>query len=127
MFTVTGKLSGKSVVKSGQSEKGTWRIIQFLIKKTRNKKMETIPFTAKGKLADKIDDIILGEKISVRFFIEGNKYGDKYFTNCIAVEVEKYVKKDKYKYGSVSFGNELYYDQTENLIKDNNLFNQKTQ
>jgi hypothetical protein len=125
MFIVTGKLSGKSVVKSGQSENGTWRIIQFLIKKTRNKKLENIPFTAKGKLAEKIDGILLGERITIRFFIEGSKYGDKYFTNCIATEVEKYVKKDKYKYGSVSFGNDLYNDETENLLKDNNLFNQQ--
>jgi hypothetical protein len=50
-----------SVHSNGEDEleKGTWRIIQFLIKKTRNKKIETIPFTAKGKLADKIDAAIM--------------------------------------------------------------------
>jgi hypothetical protein len=125
MFIVTGKLSGKSVIKSGQYENGTWRVIQFLIKKTRNKKPELIPFTAKGKLAEKIDSIAIGEKITISFFIEGSKYGEKYYTNCIATEVEKYIRKDKYKYGSVSFGNEQYEDKNDELRIDNNLYNQK--
>lgn len=125
MFVVTGKLSGKSVVKYGQSEKGSWKIIQFLIKKTRNRKLENIPFTAKGRLAEKIDSIALGEKVTIKFFIEGNKYNDKYFTNCIATEIDKYIKKEKYKYGSVSFGNEVYEDKSDYLLIDNNLFNQK--
>ena len=126
MFIVTGKLSGKSVVKYGQSERGAWKIIQFLVKKTKNRKPITIPLTAKGKLAEKIESIALGEKITVNFFIEGNKYNDKYYTNCIATEVEKYIRKDKYKYGSVTFGNEVYEDKNDYLLIDNNLFNQKT-
>ncbi len=125
MFVVTGKLSGKSVVKCGQSEKGSWKIIQFLIKKTKNRKPINIPLTAKGKLAEKIESIALGERITVKFFIEGNKYNDKIYTNCIATDVDKYIKKDKYQYGAVRFGDEVYEDKNDYLLIDNNLFNQK--
>lgn len=127
MFVTSGKLSGKSIIKTGRYENGTWKVIQFLIKKTRNRKAVNIPFTAKGKLAEKIESIALGEKITVRFFVEGSKYGDKYYTNCIAIEVDKYIKKDKYQYGSVGFGDETYEDKNDYLQIDNNLFNQKNE
>ena len=120
MFIVTGKLSDKSIMKTGVSEKGIWKIMTFLIEKTRKRKPLKIPFTAKGKLADKINDIAIGEKITIRFFIEGKKYNDKYFTDCVAIEIDKFVSKPKYQ---VSFGEQVYNEQTCEFVKDNNLFN----
>jgi len=50
MFIVTGKLSNKSNIKTGVSEKGAWKIINFLIEKTRKRKPIKIPITAKEKI-----------------------------------------------------------------------------
>ena len=115
MFVVTGKLSNKSIVKTGVSEKGSWKIINFLIQKTRKNKPIKIPIIAKGKLAEKIDSIALGEKVVVRFFIEGKKYNDKYFTDCIAIDIDKFVPKSKIISG-------MYKDNDFEFLKDNTLF-----
>ena len=123
MFTVTGKLSNKSMMKTGVTEKGTWRVINFCIEKTRRRKPIKIPITAKGGLAEKIESIAIGEKITIRFFIEGKKYNDRYLTDCIAMEVEKYVPKAKY--GQVSFGEQTLNENEFEFSKDNSLFNQK--
>ena len=122
MFTVRGKLSNKSLVKSGVSERGTWQIIQFLIEKTKNKKPIFIPVIAKGKLADKIDETPIGEKIKVEFYIEGKPYNGKYFTDCIATSIEKYVPKKKWIHGQVTFGNEVFDDTSLHLEKELHLF-----
>jgi hypothetical protein len=116
MFIVNGKLSDKSFVKTGVSENGAWKIIHFLIEKTRKRKPIKIPLVAKGKLAEKIESIALGEKIVVNFFIEGRKHNDRYFTNCVATEIDKYVRKSRYKYE--------YKDSDFEFNKDYNLFNE---
>ena len=124
MFVVTGKLSGKSFIKQGVSEKGAWKIITFLIDKTRNRKPIKIPITAKGKLADKIEQIPAGEKLVVRFFIEGKKYNDKYFTECVAYEIEKYVPKAKYRgYFNANAFTEREDERDFEFGKDLTLFN----
>jgi len=120
MFTVVGRLSNKSLVKSGVSENGAWRIIQFLVEKTRRGKQIKIPITAKGKLAELIDGIALREKITVRFFIEGKEYKGKYYTDCVAIEIEKYTPKAKFQYAS-SIGKEPTELDFE-LTQDNHLF-----
>jgi hypothetical protein len=122
MFTVTGKLSNKSLIKSGVSEVGAWKIVVFIIEKTRNRKPIKIPFTAKGKLAIKIDDIPIGEKITVDFYIEGKKYNERYYTDCVATSVDKYVPKKKYVHGQVSFGDDVFSDNSEFLGRDIHLF-----
>jgi hypothetical protein len=111
-------------MKSGITENGTWKVITFLIEKTRRKKPIKIPFVAKGKLAEKVESIVVGEKLTIRFYIEGKKYNDKYFTDCIAIEIDKFVTKSKYQFGSIAFGNEVFEDGHHELQKDNNLFNQ---
>jgi len=125
MFVVTGKLSNKSLVKSGVSEVGTWKIIQFLIEKTRNRKPIFIPLIAKGKLADKIDDIPIGERIKVDFYIEGKNYNGKYYTDCISTSIDKYIPRKKWIHGQVTFGNDVFEDGSENLGKDIHLFKDK--
>ena len=122
MFTVSGILSDKSLVKSGVSEKGTWKIITFLIEKTRMKKKIKIPIIAKGKLADRIDGIAIGERLTIRFYIKGNQYNDKYFTDCIAIEIDKFISKKKWEHGAVSFGNEVFEDKNDELKQDSHLF-----
>lgn len=127
MFTVSGILTDKSLVKSGVSEHGAWKITQFLIEKTRKKKKIKIPITAKGSLANKIDTIAIGERLTIRFFIEGNKYNDKYFTNCVAIEIDKYVPKKKWMYGEVAVGDKVFEDKSFEYKEDSNLFNSITE
>lgn len=122
MFTVTGKLSNKAVLKTGVNEHGSWKVLNFCLEKTRKRKPIKIPFTAKGALAEKINQIALGEKVVITFFIEGKKYKDKYFTDCIVTEVEKYVKKAKY--GQVTYGDKTYNDAEYEFQKESSLFNQ---
>lgn len=96
MFFVTGKIVSKSLVKSGVSEKGAWKMITFLIEKTKHKKKIKIPFVAKGKLAEKVSEIVLGQRITIQFYIFGREHGGNYYPNVVATDVEKYVKKPKY-------------------------------
>ena len=127
MFIVTGKLSNKSLIKSGVSDKGAWKIVMFLIEKTMNRKPIKIPLIAKGKLADKLDDIPIGERLKVQFFIEGKPYNGKYYTDCIATDIDKFVPKKKWVHGQVSYGNESFSDGSEFLNKDTNLFKQENE
>lgn len=122
MFVVSGKLSDKSLIKSGVSEKGAWRVIVFLIEKTRKRKPIKIPIVAKGKLAEKIDGIMVGEKLTVRFFIEGKKFNDRYYTDCIAIEIEKYTPKAKYQYGQVMVNDQVFQEGSEEFLPDSHLF-----
>lgn len=125
MFVVTGKLSNKSLIKSGVSENGAWKIMMFLVEKTRNRKPIFIPIIAKGKLADKIDSVPIGERIKVDFYIEGKPYNGKYFTDCIATSIEKYIPKKKWIHGQVTFGGETFSDGSENLGTDIHLFKEE--
>jgi hypothetical protein len=125
MFSTSGILTNKSLVKSGSTENGTWKIIQFLIKKTKFDKPIYIPITAKGNLAAKIDNIAIKEKIRVEFYIEGKEYNGKYYTECIATDIDKHIPKKKYEHGQVSFGNEVYDDRSDNLRTDNHLFKEE--
>jgi hypothetical protein len=115
MFSVIGRLSNKSYIKTGVSEKGAWKIISFLIQKTRKRKPIKIPIIAKGKLAEKIESIAIGEKLLIQFYIEGKKFNNKYYTDCIATEIDKYVPKSKIFVGQ-------HKDDDFEFTKDNNLF-----
>lgn len=119
MFVVTGKLSDKSFVRTGVSEKGAWKIIHFLIEKTRRRKVIKIPLMAKGKLAEKIEGIAVGEKIVVHFFIEGKKYNEKYFTDCVATEIDKFVPKSKIKYDFDIKTSDFEFEKDINLFNEN--------
>lgn len=125
MFATSGILTNKSLVKSGVSENGTWKILSFLIKKTKFKKPILIPLIAKGKLAEKLDGIQIGEKIRVEFYIDGQKYNEKYYPNCIATDIEKYIPKKKFQYGQVSYDNEVFDDGKDNLTLDLHLFKEE--
>lgn len=127
MFTVTGKLSNKSLVKSGVSENGAWKIVVFIIEKTRHRNIIRMPFTAKGKLANIIDDIPVGERLTIDFYIDSKKFNGKYYTDCIATCIEKYVPKKKYIHGQVSFENQVFIDNTDIIQKDLHLFNQENE
>ncbi|HWY13071.1 MAG TPA: DUF3127 domain-containing protein [Bacteroidia bacterium] len=126
MFKVIGKLVGKSLIKEGVSGEGrAWKIVQFLIEKTKNKKLIKIPFIAKGKLAEKVETIPYGERIKIEFFIKGSEYNKKWFTDAIATDVDKFVSKKKYEHGSVSYNNEAFNNADDFLNTDLQLFSKE--
>ena len=128
MFSVTGRLSDKSFKKTGVSEKGAWKAITFLIEKTRKGKPIKIPITARGKWADLIETIPVREKITVHFYIDGVKGNDRYYTNCVATEIEKFVPKKKFQFGVPSVGDDVYDISKDNTLgKEIDLFNAQGQ
>ena len=120
MFFVTGKIVNKSLIKNGVSDKGSWKIITFLIEKTKNKKKIKLPFTAKGSLAEKVSEISLGQKVRVEFYIVGREYNGRYYPDVIATDIEKYVNKKK-SY-PVHIGDETFVSSDNFLNSELQLF-----
>jgi len=121
MFFVTGKLSDKAFIKTGTSDYGKWTVIQFLITKKRKGKTIKIPITAKGKLAEKLDNFVVGEKLRIEFFIEGKEYNSKFYTECYAISIEKYVKKQYF----ITHGNEMFEGEKDIIQIDNHIFKEQ--
>lgn len=96
MLKLNGKLISKSLIKSGVSERGAWKLIEFVIQRTYNKKKITIAFTAIGKITELINSIEMKERITVTFIPDCHYSAkhNKHFTELKAIEVEKYVKKN---------------------------------
>lgn len=97
MFRVTGKLADKSILKEGTSTFGKWKIVTFTIAKQRNKKKIKLCFTAKGKLADLVTKIPYGEKLDILFYPDCKQVGERWYTEMIVIEVEKYVKQNRFE------------------------------
>jgi len=121
MFFVTGKLSDKAFKKTGVSENGAWTIIQFLIVKKRKGKPIKIPIIARGKLANKLDDFVVGEKLRIEFYIEGKEFNGKFYTECYALSIEKYVKKQYF----ITHGSEMFEGEKDIIQIDNHLFKEQ--
>jgi hypothetical protein len=93
---ITGRFVSKSLIKSGESEFGKWKIINFLIEKTYNKKKYKIYFVAKGKWADFVETIPVKERITIHYIPECKEYApNKWATDLKAIEIEKYVPAKK--------------------------------
>lgn len=121
MFRVSGTLSAKTMLKKGISQKGSWKIATFLLKKTRQKKPIQIPLVARGYWAGVIDEMLTGEKINVEFYIESRKYNGRYYPNCVVTNIVRKEKRIK-KADELNFRKSKNYDNL--IIKDTNLFNQ---
>ncbi len=120
MLKLNGRLVSKSLIKSGESEFGKWKIIEFVIQRTFKKEKIKIAFTANGKNADLINSIDYKERITVTFIPKCNyveKY-NKHFTELKAIEIEKYVKQNN---KDVYFNNERVNESDYQLRMDNQL------
>jgi hypothetical protein len=97
MFTVSGKLLSKTLIKSGVGQHGEWKILEFAIQRTYCKKKITIAFTAKGKWADLVNNIDYKERITVEFVpnVFFSEKHNRYFTELKVITVEKYVSKKR--------------------------------
>ena len=95
MFSTIGIIKGKSLLMQGESENGKWKTINFGLKKQFNKKKTDVYFTAHGSLASTIEKIKVGEKVRIEFFPKSKEYKGRWFTELVAVSVEKYIQKSK--------------------------------
>jgi len=120
MLKINGKLISKSIIKTGKNERGEWRVIEFVIEKTYNKKKRKVAFTAIGKNADLVNNIEYKERITVTFFPECfySEKHNKHFTELKAVGVEKYVKRN---IQDVIFNGEKLNQSDYELKRDNQL------
>lgn len=124
MQEITGRLIYKSLVKSGKSEFGEWRIINFVIEKTFKGKRYQALFVAKGKWANFIDAVPHKERLRVNYIIDSKEFApSKWGTDLRVVEVEKYIKKAA---RPVYFNNEMVNKDEFEIKKDLQLnFNEK--
>jgi hypothetical protein len=119
MQKIIGRMVHKSLVKSGKSEFGDWKIINFVIEKTFKKKKYKALFVAKGKWADFVDAIAYKERITVYYVIDSKEYApSKWGTDLRVVEVEKHVPKGT---PHVYFGNELVNKEDFEMKQDLHL------
>lgn len=98
MLRIIGKLSDKSLFREGVSEHGKWRIVKFIIEKTRQRKKIKIVFTAKGRLADLVFSIPLKEKLDIHFFPDCKEANGNWYTELQVISVEKYIPLSKQHY-----------------------------
>lgn len=94
MWKTIARIVSKSVMKTGESERGKWNLINFFIEKTINKKKEKIMFTAMGKKADFIDSISIGEKLIINCYPKCKENRGYWNTDLMVIDVEKYIKKN---------------------------------
>lgn len=120
MFTVNGRLISKSLLKEGVGEHGEWKIIEFVIQRSFNKKKIKLAFTTGGKRAELVNSIPYKEKITVTF-IPSCYYSEKHnkhFVELKAIEVDKYVPKKRV---DVFYDGERLNESDYHLKKDNQL------
>lgn len=98
MQKINGKLISKSFIQTGTGQFGEWKKIDFTITKIFDKKKYTIPFQANGRLAELLNNIQLGERITIRYIPVGifSELKTKWWCNNKAIEIEKWTPKKKF-------------------------------
>lgn len=124
MQKISGTLIFKSTVKTGVNDFGSWSIINFVLQKTFQKKKYYMLFVAKGKRARFIESVPIKERLTVHYIIDSKEYKpQKWATDLIATEIEKYVPK---KHISVVFNSEEHNPINPEITPDLQLdFNKK--
>jgi hypothetical protein len=88
MFHKTAKISGKMPIKSGTSAKGEWKIIVFSITYRYKKHQRHLWLTARGKKADLVNKLRIGDKVDVEFVPQQNSSGERIFTDLLVEHIE---------------------------------------
>lgn len=114
----------KSTVKTGTNEFGEWSIVNFVLRKTFQKKKYDMLFTAKGKWAKFINNVPYKEKITVHYYIKSTEFKpQKWATDLVAFEIEKHVPKNHI---TVRFGEQEFNPINPEITPDLQLdFNKK--
>lgn len=124
MQKISGTLIFKSLMKYGTNDFGEWKIINFVLQKTFQKKKYYMLFVAKGKRAKFIESVPIKERLTVHYVIDSKEYKpQKWATDLVATEIEKYVPKNHTK---VTYGGEEYKPINPEINPDLQLdFNKK--
>jgi hypothetical protein len=124
MQKITGRLIFKSLMKVGTNEFGEWKIVNFVLQKTFQKKKYNMLFVAKGKRAKFIESVPYKERLTVHYVIDSKEYKpSKWATDLIAVEIEKYAPTNPIH---VRFGEQEYKPIDPEINPDLQLdFNKK--
>jgi len=96
MFKTIGRIKSKNLLKSGVSEKGEWKLMEFTIQKTFNREPIEVAFVAIGKMAELVDRYKKGKKVVIYFFPKCKNWKGKWYTELKVLEIEDYVKKPKF-------------------------------
>lgn len=93
MEFITGRIvivGNKEVI---NTENGSFLSVILVIKKRMNKKLRNIAFKCYGKLAEKVDEFRVNDKVEVEYFIQSNqnKKTGRWHTDLQAKSVEKIV------------------------------------
>lgn len=111
-------------MKFGHNDFGEWKIINFVLQKTFQKKKYYMLFVAKGKRAKFIESVPIKERLTVHYIIDSKEYKpQKWATDLVATEIEKYVPK---KHVKVMFNGEEHKPINPEINPDLQLdFNKK--
>jgi hypothetical protein len=98
MEFITGRvviIGNKALIKTADSE---FSCVVLVIKKRMRKKLRNIAFRCYGRLADRVTNLRVNDKIEVEFFISSNQsknpsISDKWYTELHAVNVDKVLPK----------------------------------
>lgn len=124
MFTITARLTGKSILKTGTSDNGDWELIQFMVEKQYRKVKRKFIFVAFNKIGKMVMDIPLKERITVRFELDCKEYSNKWYTSLKAIEVEKYVSIKKIRESMKDGADPIPDSDYEFQQKDVDLFHE---
>jgi len=96
MLTISGRIKSKNILKSGVSEKGEWKIIEFSIAKQYNEEQLQIAFVALGKVAEIVDTMPLKRKVTINFLPKCKMFNNKWYTELKVLTIEDWKKKEPY-------------------------------
>jgi hypothetical protein len=96
MYWFIGNLVKRTVLKTGVSSKGQWRIIEFICEKKHKGEKKKFCFVAFGKQADFLNELSSKSRLEINFFPECKEHGGKMFTQLKVLEIKKHTKQRKW-------------------------------
>lgn len=105
MLYLSGKLKDRSESKPVSGTHGEFIIINFSIEKTHKSQKKIITFTARGKLAEKINNFDLNVKMRIYFYPNCSLYNNRWFTELVAENVDIYKKEPRVIWNNTSKNN----------------------
>lgn len=112
MIEISGKLLLKSEMITGVNANGEWKSIDFVIQKTFQKVKYSIPFSAKGKVADYINSAMLGQRMRIAYIPIGvlSTKQNRWFCNNKAISAENWVSR---KYNPEAIKSEFNFTENQ--------------
>lgn len=94
MFTITGKIHSKGIIKQGVSEHGEWKILYIMIQKQFWGVKRKVMLVAKGKWATYVDKLEKNQRLVFRFYPDTKEIKPNVWaTQLLICEIEKFIKR----------------------------------